>query len=87
MLPNVIHGATHRVGKSQGYKALSVRVRQTEEGQPVTESAWVPTAVELQTLIAGGSVVISLMMAGQPPMWVSVEPPPPLDETPVFQTG
>lgn len=87
MLPNVITGATHRVGKSQGFKALSVRVRQTEDGSPVTESAWQPTPVELQTLMAGGSVVISLMMGGQPPMWVSVEPAPPIDDTPVFQRG
>ena len=73
MIPAVIPGATVRdVGKTQGYKGLTVKYSRGDEGEIKTsETSWEPTPAEIRRLIRGANV--HLLVAGrQPPVVMSV---------------
>lgn len=78
MIPLRIAGATHYLGAPKGWEPekdgncrhLAVRVDDN-----VWQSAWEPTPQELELLVAGGSIVLSVV-GGQPPVMLTVEPPP-----------
>lgn len=78
MIPQRIADATHYLGAPKGWKPeddgncvhLAVRVVDN-----VWQSAWEPTPGELALLNAGGSIVLSVV-GGQPPVMLTVEPPP-----------
>lgn len=78
MIPKRIADATHYLGKPKNWDAdkdgdchgLAVRVVEDN----VFQSAWEPTPGELETLNAGGLVILNVV-GGQPPVSVSVEMP------------
>lgn len=73
MIPNRIEGATHRLGKPQGWDSNDpncVHLWIRKEGEVFT-SSWEPTPAELELLKAGGSVRLSIV-GGQPPVMLSV---------------
>lgn len=75
MIARRIRGATHVMGAPQGWDMSrhwpcdSLYVRR--EGDVVC-SAWEPTPAEIETLIAGGSIVLRIV-GGQPPVSLAVE--------------
>ena len=77
MIPRRISGATLHLGAPKGWDAdvdgrcvgLAVRIL---DGN-VFQSAWEPTQEEIAMILAGGSIVLSVV-GGQPPVMVSVEP-------------
>jgi hypothetical protein len=76
MLIRHIKEATHLLGAPNGWdekqhsKCLQLPVRVSQDGY--FESAWEPTPAELQTLIAGGSIILRVF-GGQPPVSLYVE--------------
>ena len=77
MIIRMISGCTRVCGKAQGFLGLPIRdalVNDRVLGQvPAMQSAWEPTPDELDMLVAGGSVVITILGQTPPPMMVSVE--------------
>lgn len=77
MMPLRIEGATHYLGAPKDWKpeengrCSHLAVRQVGN---VFESAWEPTPSELQALLDGGRVVLSVV-GGQPPVALHVEMP------------
>lgn len=77
MIPNRIEGATHRLGKPQGWEGDEERgcahlwIRKDGD---VFMSSWEPTPKELEILKAGGSIRLSIV-GGQPPVMLDVMPP------------
>lgn len=64
-------------GKEQGFLGLAIHYTQTPCGKPVMETAWEPTPEQLQKLLQGASINISIL--GVPPinpMMVDVNEPP-----------
>lgn len=76
MIPGIIDGFTNVLGAPLGWdsatdgECLPLHVRVTDQGD--CQSAWRPTPDELAVLVAGGSVLLSVV-GGQPPVWVGVE--------------
>jgi hypothetical protein len=63
-----IKGATHNPGAPRGWTeangscgALPIIFRKDSYGNPESVSAWKPTAAELETLNAGGFVILSVV--------------------------
>lgn len=75
MIPNRIEGATHRLGKPQGWddeEGTCVHLWIRQEGG-VCVSSWEPTPAELKLLNAGGSIRLSIV-GSQPPVMLDVIP-------------
>jgi hypothetical protein len=69
--------ATHFFGEPKAWKpedgrCTTLAVRKVGD---VYESAWEPTPYELAMLVAGGKIVLRVY-GGQPPVMLTVEPPP-----------
>ena len=75
MIPRRILNATHVLGAPSEWDAekngkchkLAVRVK-----DKIFESAWEPTPEEIEAIVRGASVVLSVY-GGQPPVRISVE--------------
>ena len=77
MLIARIEGATHTIGKSQGYLDLPVRVETVNcavngPDTPAMTTAWHPTPAELRALNAGAAVHVRLIAVQHPPIMVEV---------------
>ena len=80
MIPRRISGANVRFGKPADWEQTHAErrgccdlwVRRNDDDGTV-ESAWEPTAEELATLNAGGSVVLCIL-GGQPPVMIYATP-------------
>lgn len=73
MLIRRIKGCTDTIGKEQGYNGLPIRevIKPTNIGGQVypllhVESAWEPTPLEMQALVNGASVVVSVLTFSHP---------------------
>lgn len=82
MIIRKIRGCTATIGADQGYLGLPIRqeLRETIIGGEVTEqvftdTAWEPTPAELKRLNDGHSLVVSLLLYGNPypPITVGVD--------------
>jgi len=62
-----INGHTRVLGKSQGYKGLSIRDELTDHG-PQMVSAWEFTPAEITKLQAGESLYLVVLGDGHPPV-------------------
>ena len=80
MIPTRIEGATHILGKPAGMDDPCGRLHVRNEG-PYWISRWQPLPDELQMLIEGGSVELSVY-GGQPPVSLIAVPPPPPEPAP-----
>jgi hypothetical protein len=72
-----IEGATRVLGKSQGYYGLPIRdveIACSVNGPatPAMETAWLPTAAELEALNAGAPIILRLLGTSHPPVMVEV---------------
>ena len=83
MIPKRIEGASHYFGAPDGWSTadpavahLAVRVTGVA-GRKAYESAWEPTARELELILRGGTVVLRVLGV-QPPVMLYVEAPPAL---------
>jgi len=65
---------TRRIGKSQGYKGLSVADIQLDTGQDAMVTLWEPTPNELAALASGGKVRLTIIGSAHPPVLVEVQP-------------
>lgn len=82
MISKRIKGARYNLGAPPNWDSsqdgdcghLWVRVSKHGPGNLLWESAWEPTPEELALLNAGGSVVLSVVGLGQPPVALYVEP-------------
>lgn len=76
MIAARIGGATHELGRSQGYSPLHIQARtiETEGGDKVhvLVSAWEPTPVELEALNSGAKVHLYIVGVSHPPVMVTV---------------
>lgn len=89
MRPAVIPGHTRVLGqpkdwdeKTQG-KCLGLAVRDEEqEGMHALVSHWEPTPRELEVLLLGGKVQLTVMSCGHPPVRLEVANPPELGPNP-----
>jgi len=63
---------TRRIGKSQGYKGLSVADVVYDTGEPAMITLWQPTPAELVRLAAGGNVQLTIMGSAHPPVLLEV---------------
>lgn len=73
----MISGHTRVLGKSQGYLGLPLRdvtihSTVTGEGTPAMETAWFPTPDEIEAIIAGAPVILSVVGVSHPPVMMSV---------------
>lgn len=73
----VIRGATRVIGESQGYIGLPLRditVFDAAAGRerPAMETAWSPTAEELEALNRGEPVILQLLGNRHPPVMIGV---------------
>lgn len=82
MTPAKIQGQTHSFGAPKDWDAkkngecLSLPVRVGEiAGYPVVQSAWLPSRQELDALISGQAIVLSIFQDRQPVMSMHVERP------------
>ena len=71
---------TRRIGKSQGYKGLSVADVVYATGQPAMITLWQPTPAELASLVAGGNVQLTILGSAHPPVLIEVVPDAARDE-------
>ena len=77
MIIGRIPGATRVLGKSQGYLGLPVRDELIEErvngpSTPAMVTAWIPTPDEIERLVNGASVHVSIIGTTHPPIMVDV---------------
>lgn len=75
MIINAIEGCTRRIGKDQGYLALPLR-DEVIDGVPQMTSSWQPTPSELQALMAGAPIYVTLLGVAHPPILVHIGPLP-----------
>lgn len=75
MIINAIEGCTRRIGKSQGYLGLPLR-DDVVDGIPTMTSSWQPTPAELEALIAGAPIYVTLLGQAHPPIMLNVGPVP-----------
>ena len=67
-----IKGATRVLGKSQGYLGLPIRDEKGSHG-PQMVSAWELSSKEIEALMDGASLVITILGTSHPPIMVGVE--------------
>lgn len=75
MIINAIEGCTRRIGKSQGYLGLPLR-DEVIDGIHHMTSSWQPTPAELQALVDGAPIYVTLLGTAHPPIMVSIGPIP-----------
>lgn len=71
---------TRILGQSQGYDALVVKDETVHcsvngEGTPCMTTHWEPSLKDLQNLIEGGQVIITILGSDHPPIKVTVSDP------------
>lgn len=76
-----ITGATRIIGKSQGYRGLSLRDEKIDDAvngpdTPSMVTAWLPTPEELAALNAGAAIHLRILGTAHPPVMLSVGEPP-----------
>lgn len=81
MLIATIEGATHRIGKSQGYLGLPVRLERINcavngPDTPSMTTAWHPTPAEIDAIRRGAAIHVTLLGTAHPPITLSVGPEP-----------
>lgn len=74
-------GATHVIGKAQGYLGLPLRLETRDcpvsgPGTPTMVTAWLPTPAELEALNAGAAVNVYIDGTSHPPIMVMTGPVP-----------
>ena len=72
-----ITGCTRVLGKSQGYLGLPVRDITLDDtvngpGTPAMQTAWLPTPEQVQAIVAGAPVILTVLDRMHPPVHVSV---------------
>lgn len=77
MLIDMISGVTRILGKSQGYTGLPLRDgmefdKATGEMSPTMTTAWRPMPDELERLMAGAPVYLTILGTGHPPVRMEV---------------
>ena len=76
MLPLRISGATRILAETQDeYYALAIRDEEVDGCNQMT-SVWEPTPTELAMLNAGGAVRLTILGVGHPPVALSTQPAP-----------
>lgn len=75
MLINAIEGATRRIGKSQGYKGLPIRDFVYGDGTPAMMTSWQPTPKEIEALVNGAPIYLTLLGSAHPPVLIEVGHP------------
>jgi len=74
MIPLSPENTTRRIGKSQGYKGLSVADIQLDTGQAAMVTLWELTPNELAALASGGKVRLTILGSAHPPVLVEAQP-------------
>lgn len=76
MLINAIEGATRRIGKAQGYLGLPVRdflfPEGMSEGTPAMKTSWQPTPQEINAIVQGAPIYLTLLGTAHPPVLLEV---------------
>lgn len=72
MLIKRIDGATRVLGKSQGYRGLPVLDHDADDGTHMMMSAWEPTPEEIQKIVAGAPIYLTVVGFAHPPVMLSV---------------
>lgn len=77
MTPTDIKGSTiNMVAPSTAPDVQTVRARKAERfGYPCIETAWIPSQPEMDRMVNGQPVILSVMGGGMPPVLLSVELP------------
>lgn len=76
MLPLRISNATRILAETQDeYHALAIK-DEVIDGQNFMVSVWERTPAELQHLVNGGAVRLSIMGRGHPPVMLTTQPAP-----------
>jgi len=70
MLINAIEGATRRIGKSQGY--IMPFKDHTIEGIPAMTTSWQPTPAEIEAIVAGAPIHVTLLGSAHPPIMLAM---------------
>lgn len=75
MIIGHIEGATRVLGKSQGYiglplRDIAVNCKVGGEGTPAMQTAWFPTPEEIEAIIAGAPVVLTILGTQHPPVMI-----------------
>jgi len=73
MIPLSPENTTRRIGKSQGYKGLSVADVVLAGGEAAMVTLWEPTPSELKILISGGKIRLTILGSSHPPVLVEVQ--------------
>lgn len=73
----VIQHTTRTLGKSQGYLGLNIRdvLLENEDGTLGTQamqSAWFPTPKELEALLNGAPIILTVLGTAHPPVKLDV---------------
>jgi hypothetical protein len=71
MLINAIEGATRRIGKSQGYLGLPLKDH-TIDGSPAMTTSWQPTPAEIEAIVAGAPIHVTLLGSAHPPIMLAM---------------
>lgn len=76
MINLAIEGTTRRIGKSQGYLGLCVKDFCYGDGTPAMQTAWEPTPAEIERIVAGQPIILTILGTGHPPVLIEVATPP-----------
>lgn len=77
MLIGHIEGATRIIGERQGYRGLPVRDETFDcsvngPATPMMVTEWLPTPEELEALLNGAAIHVSILGTQHPPLMLSV---------------
>lgn len=67
-----IEGTTRVCGKSQGYSGLAIRDEKSD-GFNIMSSAWEPTPAEIENIVKGGKVIVSVIGNNPQPIKLYVQ--------------
>lgn len=67
-----LEGTTRRIGKSQGYKGLSVKDFDLD-GIPAMQTGWELTPGEVEKIKQGGKIIITLLGNAHPLIMVEIK--------------
>ena len=76
MIIKPIEGAQHRLGKEQGYLTLPVRHEYLPGLGDTLTSSWQPTPKEIEAIMAGAPIYLTLLSITHPPCLLTVGPVP-----------
>lgn len=70
----MIEGVTRVLGRSQGFIGLPVRdaVDEKDGGVPTMTTAWEPTPAEVDAIVSGAKIEITIIGSAHPPILVGV---------------